>query len=215
MLFVDFVCDVDILKVLLYWMFVLFEVGGFVICELGCKNVYVVGLCFVWFGIGVMLYVGMCWLCYVIFEWFVVDFVEICNLIVLYDMEVVYFDCVEVDWLLWFDLKFGLCVFVYCSVSGKLLFVLLLCDECVVLVCMMVLLCYMLNMIFDLELFEVEFDCIVYKGIVIDNEEFVVGIVCIVVLVFDDDGVCIVVVVVYVLVLCVLLLWLFDYVLWL
>lgn len=58
-----------------------------------------------------------CWLVLCVF----VDvFGEICNFIVFDGDMVLYVECVEIIELLWFEMWFGMCVLLYCMVSGKL-----------------------------------------------------------------------------------------------
>lgn len=187
----DLVREVDIPKASLHRMLASLEAGGLVIREPGRKNAYAIGPRLARLGTGVMLHAGARRLRHAILERLVADLGETCNLTALHDTEVVYLDRVEADWPLRLDLKPGSRVPAHCSASGKLLLALLPRDERAALVRALALPRYTPNTISDPELLEAELDRTAHKGVAIDNEEYVAGIVCIAAPIIGDDGACI------------------------
>ncbi len=105
------------------------------------------------------------------------DLGETCNLTMLHETEVLYLDRMEAPWPLRLDLKPGSHVPAYCSASGKLLARHAAAGAAR---CSCALNSrFTPNTITDPELLEAELDRAAHKGIAIDNEEFVVGIVCV------------------------------------
>ncbi|ABX18200.1 transcriptional regulator, IclR family [Burkholderia multivorans ATCC 17616] len=187
----DLAREVDVPKASLHRMLASLEAGGLVIREPGRKNAYAVGPRLARLGARVMLNAGARRLRHAILARLVADLGETCNLTMLHDTDVVYLDRVEADWPLRLDLKPGSRVPAHCSASGKLLLALLPRDERNALLRAMPLPRHTPNTIADPALLEAELDRIAHRGLAIDNEEFVPGIVCIAAPIVDAQGACV------------------------
>ena len=187
----DIAHEVDAPKASLHRMLASLEAGGLVIREPGQKNAYVIGPRLAQLGLGVMMHSGARRLRHAILTRLVADLGETCNLTMLHETEVLYLDRVEAPWPLRLDLKPGSHVPAYCSASGKLLLAKLPAEQRAVLVRALQLKRFTPNTITDPELLEAELDRAAHKGIAIDNEEFVVGIVCVAAPVVDAQNQCI------------------------
>ncbi|WP_206952500.1 IclR family transcriptional regulator [Trinickia acidisoli] len=187
----DLARDVDIPKASLHRMLASLEAGGLVIREPGQKNAYAVGPRLARLGVAVMMHAGTRRLRHAILERLVADLGETCNLTMLHETEVVYLDRVEAAWPLRLDLKPGSRVPAYCSASGKLLLAQLPREERTALVRAIPLTRHTPNTISDPELLEAELDRTAHKGLAIDNEEFVAGIVCVAAPIVAANGACV------------------------
>ncbi|WP_118182465.1 IclR family transcriptional regulator [Paraburkholderia phosphatilytica] len=187
----DIAEDVDMPKASLHRMLASLEAGGLVIREPGEKNAYVVGPRLAQLGLNVMTHAGARRLRHAILSKLVGDLGETCNLTMLHETEVLYLDRVEAPWPLRLDLKPGSHVPSWCSASGKLLLAMQPREDRSALLRAMKLERFTPNTITDVELLEAELDRIEHKGISIDNEEFVIGIVCAAAPVIDANGTCI------------------------
>jgi IclR family transcriptional regulator, acetate operon repressor len=187
----DMAEDMGMPKPSLHRMLASLEAGGLVIREPGDKNAYVVGPRLAQLGLNVMTHAGARRLRHAILTRLVTDLGETCNLTMLHENEVLYLDRVEAPWPLRLDLKPGSHVPVWCSASGKLLLAMLPRDERNALVRSMNLSRFTANTITDTEMLEAELDRIAKKGVAIDNEEFVQGIVCAAAPIVDTNGACI------------------------
>ncbi|CAB5280070.1 IclR family transcriptional regulator [Burkholderia multivorans] len=187
----DLAREVDMPKASLHRMLASLEAGGLVIREPGRRNAYAVGPRLARLGARVMLNAGARRLRHAILARLVADLGETCNLTMLHDTDVVYLDRVEADWPLRLDLKPGSRVPAHCSASGKLLLALLPRDERNALLRAMPLPRHTPNTIADPALLEAELDRIAHRGLAIDNEEFVPGIVCIAAPIVDAQGACV------------------------
>ncbi|RDU97464.1 IclR family transcriptional regulator [Trinickia dinghuensis] len=187
----DLARDVDMPKASLHRMLASLEAGGLVIRAPGQKNAYAVGPRLARLGVSVMMHAGTRRQRHAILERLVSDLGETCNLTMLHDTEVVYLDRVEAAWPLRLDLKPGSRVPAYCSASGKLLLAQLPREERTALVRTMALTRHTPNTISDPELLEAELDRTAHKGVAIDNEEYVAGIVCIAAPIAAAGGTCV------------------------
>jgi len=187
----DMADDMGMPKPSLHRMLASLEAGGLVIREPGDKNAYVVGPRLAQLGLNVMTHAGARRLRHAILTRLVSDLGETCNLTMLHENEVLYLDRVEAPWPLRLDLKPNSHVPVWYSASGKLLLALQPREERNALVRAMKLERYTANTITDTEMLEAELDRIAKKGIAIDNEEFVQGIVCAAAPIADANGSCI------------------------
>jgi IclR family acetate operon transcriptional repressor len=187
----DIAQDVALPKASLHRMLASLEAGGLVIREPGHKNAYVIGPRLAQLGLGVVMHSGARRLRHAILARLVADLGETCNLTMLHETEVLYLDRVEAPWPLRLDLKPGSHVPAYCSASGKLLLALLPREQRSPIVRALKLTRYTPNTITDPELLEAELDRTAHKRIGIDNEEFVVGIVCVAAPVLDANQTCI------------------------
>ena len=183
--------DVDLPKASLHRMLASLEAGGLVIREPGQKNTYVIGPRLAQLGLGVMMHSGARRLRHAILARLVADLGETCNLTMLHETGVLYLDRMEAPWPLRLDLKPGSHVPVHCSASGKLLLALQSREQRSVLMRTLQLERFTPNTITDPELLEAELDRIAHKRVAIDNEEFVVGIVCVAAPVMDVNNTCI------------------------
>ncbi|WP_025527925.1 MULTISPECIES: IclR family transcriptional regulator [Caballeronia] len=187
----DIAHEIDAPKASLHRMLASLEAGGLVIREPGQKNAYVIGPRLAQLGLGVMMHSGARRLRHAILTRLVSDLGETCNLTMLHETEVLYLDRVEAPWPLRLDLKPGSHVPAYCSASGKLLLAMLPASERAVLVRALQLKRFTPNTLTDPELLEAELDRAAHKGIAVDNEEFVVGIVCVAAPVVDAQNQCV------------------------
>lgn len=187
----DIAHEVDAPKASLHRMLASLEAGGLVIREPGQKNAYVIGPRLAQLGLGVMMHSGARRLRHAILSRLVSDLGETCNLTMLHETEVLYLDRMEAPWPLRLDLKPGSHVPAYCSASGKLLLAMLPAQQRSILVRALQLERFTPNTITDPELLEAELDRVAHKGIAVDNEEFVVGIVCVAAPVIDDQNQCV------------------------
>jgi len=113
---------------------------------------------------------------------------ETCNITMLDHNEVVYIDRVETRWPLKIDLQPGTRVPLHCSASGKLLISYMQAAKRRTLLKNLVLTRYTDNTITSLDQFEPELDRTRSTQIGIDNEEYLHGLVCVAVPIFDSDG---------------------------
>ncbi|SAL80320.1 IclR family transcriptional regulator [Caballeronia telluris] len=187
----DIAHEVDAPKASLHRMLASLEAGGLVIREPGQKNAYVIGPRLAQLGLGVMMHSGARRLRHAILSRLVSDLGETCNLTMLHETEVLYLDRMEAPWPLRLDLKPGSHVPAYCSASGKLLLAMLPTQQRSILVRALQLERFTPNTITDPELLEAELDRVAHKGIAVDNEEFVVGIVCVAAPVIDEQNQCV------------------------
>jgi IclR family acetate operon transcriptional repressor len=183
--------DVDLPKASLHRMLASLEAGGLVVREPGQRNAYAVGPRLARLGLGIVLQSGTRALRHAVLARLVADLGETCNLTMLHEAEVVYLDRVESAWPLRLELKPGSRVPAHCSASGKVLLALQPHDVRRALVRAMHLERFTPNTITDPELLESELDRVAHKGLAIDNEEFVAGIVCIAAPIVDAEGACI------------------------
>jgi IclR family transcriptional regulator, acetate operon repressor len=187
----DMAEDIGMPKPSLHRMLASLEAGGLVIREPGDKNAYIVGPRLAQLGLNVMMHAGARRLRHAILTRLVADLGETCNLTMLHENEVLYLDRVEAPWPLRLDLRPGSHVPVWCSASGKLLLAFHPREERNALIRAMKLERFTANTITDTEMLEAELDRIAKKGVAIDNEEFVQGIVCAAAPIIDVSGMCI------------------------
>ena len=178
-------------KASLHRMLASLEAGGLVIRAPGQKNAYAVGPRLAQLGLDVVMHAGVRRMRHAILARLVADLGETCNLTMLHETEVLYLDRMEAPWPLRLDLKPGSKVPAHCSASGKLLLAMLPREERAALVRSMKLERFTPNTIADAELLEAELDRTAKKGVAIDNEEFLAGIVCVAAPVLDANGTCI------------------------
>ncbi|CAH2793045.1 MAG: Transcriptional regulator, IclR family [uncultured Caballeronia sp.] len=181
----DIAHDVGLPKASLHRMLASLEAGGLVIRAPDQKNAYVIGPRLTQLGLGVMMYSGARRVRHSILARLVADLGETCNLTMLHGAQVLYLDRMEAPWPLRLDLKPGSHVPVYCSASGKLLLAMQTREQRSVIVRALKLERLTPNTITDPELLDAELDQTARKRVAIDNEEFVVGIVCVATPVMD------------------------------
>lgn len=167
------------------------EAGGLVAREPGQKNTYVIGPRLERLGVDVMMQSGARRQRHAILERLSTDLGETCNLSMLHDTQVLYLDRCESPWPLRLELKPGSHVPAHCSASGKLLLAMLPRAPRSALIRAMRLERFTPKTLADPNLLESELDRVVHKGIAVDNEEYVPGIVCVAVPVRDAQGRCI------------------------
>jgi len=187
----DIAHDVDLPKASLHRMLASLEAGGLVIRAPDHKNAYVIGPRLAQLGLGVMMHSGARRLRHAILARLVADLGETCNLTMLHGAQVLYLDRMEAPWPLRLDLKPGSHVPVYCSASGKLLLAMQAREQRSAIVRALKFDRLTPNTITDPELLEAELDRTARKRVAIDNEEFVVGIVCVAAPVMDLNDQCI------------------------
>lgn len=187
----EIAADMQMPKASLHRMLASLEAGGLVIREPGERNAYVVGPRLAQLGLNVMTHTGARRLRHAILTKLVAELGETCNLTMLHETEVLYLDRVEAPWPLRLDLKPGSHVPAWCSASGKLLLAMRPREERHALVQAMKLERFTPNTITDSGLLEAELDRIQHKGVAIDNEEFVIGVVCVAAPISDPTGACI------------------------
>ena len=112
---------------------------------------------------------------------------ETCNLAVLRRGELFYLDRVEADWPLRLHLPPGTVLPPHCSASGKLLLAFKVADERRQLLQNLPLLPFTHRTITDRMLLESELERIVSTGYAVDNEEYVIGVSCVAVPVYDSN----------------------------
>jgi len=187
----DIANDVGLPKASLHRMLASLEAGGLVIRAPEHKNAYVIGPRLAQLGLGVMMHSGARRLRHAILARLVGDLGETCNLTMLHGAQVLYLDRMEAPWPLRLDLKPGSHVPVYCSASGKLLLAMQAREQRSAIVRALKLERLTPNTITDPELLDAELDRTAHKRVAIDNEEFVVGIVCVATPVMDASDQCI------------------------
>lgn len=187
----DIAHDVDLPKASLHRMLASLETGGLVIRAPDHKNAYVIGPRLAQLGLGVMMHSSARRLRHAILARLVADLGETCNLTMLNGAQVLYLDRMEAPWPLRLDLKPGSHVPVYCSASGKLLLAMQAREPRNAIIRALKLDRLTPNTITDPELLEAELDRTASKRVAIDNEEFVVGIVCVAAPVMDVNDQCI------------------------
>jgi IclR family transcriptional regulator, acetate operon repressor len=181
----------DLPKASLHRMLTSLEAGGLVAREPGQKNSYVIGPRLERLGVDVMMHTGARRLRRAILERLAADLGETCNLSMLHDTQVLYLDRVESPWPLRLELKPGSHVPAHCSASGKLLLAMLPREPRAALIRAMRLERFTPHTLTDPHLLESELDRIAHNGIAVDDEEYVQGIACVAVPVFDPSGRCI------------------------
>ena len=187
----DIANDVGLPKASLHRMLASLEAGGLVIRAPDHKNAYVIGPRLAQLGLGVMMHSGARRLRHAILLRLVADLGETCNLTMLHGAQVLYLDRMEAPWPLRLDLKPGSHVPVYCSASGKLLLAMQAREQRSAIVRALKLERLTPNTITDPELLDAELDRTAHRRVAIDNEEFVVGIVCVAAPVMDASDQCI------------------------
>ncbi|MFK4441202.1 IclR family acetate operon transcriptional repressor [Caballeronia udeis] len=187
----DIAHDVGLPKASLHRMLASLEAGGLVIRAPDHKNGYVIGPRLAQLGLGVMMHSGARRVRHAILAHLVADLGETCNLTMLHGAQVLYLDRMEAPWPLRLDLKPGSHVPVYCSASGKLLLAMQARELRGAIVRALKLERLTPNTITDPELLDAELDRTARKRVAIDNEEFVVGIVCVAAPVMDASDQCI------------------------
>jgi IclR family transcriptional regulator, acetate operon repressor len=183
--------DVDMPKASLHRMLASLEAAGLLTREPNHKNAYVIGPRLARLGLAVVAHSGARRLRQAILARLVGDLGETCNVTMLHAAEVLYLDRMETAWPLRLDLKPGSRVPAHCSASGKLLLALLPREQRTSLLRTLQLERFTPNTIVDQAVLEAELDRIAVKGIAVDNEEFVAGIVCVAAPVLDAHGRCI------------------------
>jgi IclR family transcriptional regulator, acetate operon repressor len=113
---------------------------------------------------------------------------ETCNLTMLDQGQVLYIDRVESSWPLRVDLKAGSMVPLHCSASGKLFISRLTPAKRRTLLPQLTLTRFTENTITDIAALEAELEKIRGKGVAVDNEEYLAGLVCVAVPVVLNDG---------------------------
>jgi IclR family acetate operon transcriptional repressor len=183
--------DVDMPKASLHRMLASLEAAGLLSRAPDHRNAYVIGPRLARLGLGVVARSGARRLRRAILARLVAELGETCNLTMLHGADVLYLDRVETAWPLRLDLKPGSRVPAYCSASGKLMLALLPDGQRAALLRTLVPARYTPNTIVDPVAFEAELDRVAGKGIALDNEEFVAGVICVAVPVMDTQGHCI------------------------
>jgi IclR family transcriptional regulator, acetate operon repressor len=187
----DIANDVGLPKASLHRMLASLEAGGLVIRAPEQKNAYVIGPRLAQLGLGVMMHSGARRLRHAILARLVADLGETCNLTMLHGAQVLYLDRMEAPWPLRLDLKPGSHVPIHCSASGKLLLAMQAREQRSAIVRALKLERLTPNTITDPEMLDAELDRTAHKRVAIDNEEFVVGIVCVAAPVMDASDQCI------------------------
>lgn len=113
---------------------------------------------------------------------------ETCNLTMLDQGQVMYMDRVESAWPLRVDLKAGSVVPLHCSASGKLFMSRMPPAKRRALIAQLLLTRYTDNTITDAARLDAELERIRAKGVAVDNEEYLAGLVCVAVPVVLQDG---------------------------
>ncbi len=181
----------DMPKGSLHRMLASLEAGGLVSREPGRERAYRVGPRLAALGIGVVLHADARHARHAILARLVAQIGETCNLAMLHEHEVLYIERVGADWPLRLELQAGSRVPAHCSASGKLLLAMLPPAQRSALVHALPLERHTPATFTDPELLEAELDRIAHKGIAVDNEEFVAGIVCVAAPVRDARGACV------------------------
>jgi len=187
----DIANDVGLPKASLHRMLASLEASGLVIRTPDQKNAYVIGPRLAQLGLGVIVHAGARHLRHAILARLVADLGETCNLTMLHEAQVLYLDRMEAPWPLRLDLKPGSHVPVYCCASGKLLLAMLAREQRSAIVRALKLERLTLNTITDAELLDAELERTAHRRVAIDNEEFVLGIVCVATPVMDASNQCI------------------------
>ncbi len=113
---------------------------------------------------------------------------ETCNLTMLDQGQVVYIDRVESAWPLRVDLKAGSMVPLHCSASGKLFISRMPAAKRRSLLAQLMLTRFTDNTITEIAPLEAELERIRSRGVAVDNEEYLAGLVCVAVPVMLKDG---------------------------
>jgi IclR family acetate operon transcriptional repressor len=149
---------------------------------------YVVGARLAQFGLGVMMNDSVRAMRHAILSKVASTIGETCNITMLDNNEVVYMDRVESQWPLKIDLQAGTRVPLHCSASGKLMLSQMGSAKRRTLLENMVLTRFTEHTITDPAALEAELEQTRAERIGIDNEEYLDGLICVAVPVYDSHG---------------------------
>ncbi len=167
------------------------EQGGLIIREPGTKHAYTLGPRLNRLSMAVLHNVGVQRVRHAILKRLVDDIGQTCNLTMLVKSEVLYIDRMEAPSPLRLDLQPGTTVPAHGCASGKLFLAKLPPDKRRALLAQSKLTALTPNTLTDLSALEAELERINIRNLSIDNEEFVLGITCVAVPIFDESGQCI------------------------
>lgn len=163
------------------------EGAGLVLREPGGKA-YTVGHRLARFGLDIMMNNSVQMARHAILQRISDETGETCNLTMLEGSDVVYIDRVESRWPLKVDLQPGSRVPLHCSASGKLFLSYLPRSKRRAMLENLVLTRVTDKTITHIDLLEAELDRIQANQVSIDNEEYLAGLICVAVPVFDSSG---------------------------
>ncbi len=175
-------------KASLHRMLTALVAGGLVIREPGNRNTYAVGPRLARLGLAIVTRSGPKQLRIAVLAKLVEDIGETVNVTVLHENSILYLDRMEAPWPLRLDLQPGSRVPLHCSASGKLLLSALPLNQRTALVQQLPLDRYTEKTITDMGRLEAELDRCVEQQIGVDDEEFIAGISCVAVPIYDPDG---------------------------
>lgn len=178
----------DAPKASLHRMLTALVAGGLVVREPGPRNVYTVGPRLARLGLAIVTRSGPKQLRHAVLTKLVEDIGETVNVTVLHESSILYLDRIEAPWPLRLDLQPGSRVPLHCSASGKLLLSALPRNQRNALMQQLRLDRFTANTITDVGRLKTELDRCVEQQIGIDDEEFIAGISCVAVPIYDADG---------------------------
>lgn len=178
----------DAPKASLHRMLSALVAGGLVVREPGLRNAYTVGPRLARLGLAIVTRSGPKQLRHAVLTKLVEDIGETINVTVLHESSILYLDRIEAPWPLRFDLQPGSRVPLHCSASGKLLLSALPRSHRTALVQQFRLDRFTPNTITDVTGLEAELDRCVEQQIGVDDEEFIAGISCVAVPIYDAQG---------------------------
>jgi IclR family acetate operon transcriptional repressor len=166
----------------------LFEEAGFLGREPGGRA-YIIGDRLSRFGLDVLRNDGAATLRRIVLRRVVSEIGESCNLAVLHKGALIYLDRIEADWPLRLQIPVsGVTIPPHCCASGKLLLAYLGVAERQRLLALMALERFTVRTITDRQVLASELDRIVNSGYAVDNEEYVLGVACVAVPVYNRHG---------------------------
>lgn len=178
----------DAPKASLHRMLTALVAGGLVAREPGLRNAYTVGPRLASLGLAIVTRSGPKQLRHAVLTKLVEDIGETVNVTVLHESSILYLDRIEAPWPLRFDLQPDSRVPLHCSASGKLLLSALPRNHRTALVQQLRLDRFTPNTITDMSSLEAELDRCVEQQIGVDNEEFIAGISCVAIPIYDAQG---------------------------
>ncbi|URF06330.1 IclR family transcriptional regulator [Cupriavidus campinensis] len=178
----------DAPKASLHRMLSALVAGGLVVREPGPRNIYTVGPRLARLGLAIVTRSGPKQLRHAVLTKLVEDIGETVNVTVLHESSILYLDRIEAPWPLRLDLQPGSRVPLHCSASGKLLLSALPRNQRTALMQQLRLDRFTANTITDMGRLEAELERCVEQQIGVDDEEFIAGISCVAVPIYDADG---------------------------
>lgn len=178
----------DAPKASLHRMLTALVAGGLVVREPGPRNIYTVGPRLARLGLAIVTRSGPKQLRHAVLTKLVEDIGETVNVTVLHESSILYLDRIEAPWPLRLDLQPGSRVPLHCSASGKLLLSTLPRNQRNALMQQLRLDRFTANTITEVGPLKAELDRCAEQQIGIDDEEFIAGISCVAVPIYDADG---------------------------